>query len=155
MFCRVVVTLDDSAAFENTLDIIQDQTVKLQCAISAVKYLTAWLTACELRRVLERAALIAGELTEVSAREDAMRRLAELRAVADRVLALAPTPSSSAIRQARSSDWNADRSDWEREEQQWAAVRKASRLPPAPSLCRVEPTRLASNTNDLSIHKRP
>ena len=129
MFCRVVIAPDGSIAFESALDTIQDQTVKLQCAISAVRYLTAWLTACELRRVLERAALIAAELTEVSTREDATCRLAGLRAVADRMLALAPTPSSSAIRQARSSDWKADRSDWEREEQQWTAVRKASRAP--------------------------
>jgi hypothetical protein len=123
------MTLDSSLAFENALDAIQDLTVKLQCAIGTVKYLTAWLTACELRRVIERAAFIAGELTEAPAREDAMRRLADLRAVADRVLALAPTPSPSAIRQARSSDWKADRSDWEREEQQWIAARKASRAP--------------------------
>ena len=34
-------------AFENALTVIQNQTVKLACAISTVKYLLAWSEACD------------------------------------------------------------------------------------------------------------
>jgi hypothetical protein len=123
--------LDESSAehgvaFDGVLHAVRRRTLELTCAIGGVRYLAAWLEACELERLIERAAHAAAAIPEAAERADAMRRLNEVRAVAASMLALAPAPSPAAIRQARSTDWQADRSEWQREEQEWMAARAAS-----------------------------
>jgi len=104
---------------ERALDLVRHQTVRLACAISGMRYLSAWLEACELQRELQRARVIASAHQDPDARAHALERVEALEPVVAHLLANAPAPSQLAVRQARSPDWSSDRSAWFREEQAW------------------------------------
>jgi hypothetical protein len=108
-------------ALDRMLAIVRCHTVNLITAINRSRYEIAWLEGRELERALDLVEVSLGKVPETG-RAEAMERVAVVRSVALRVLALAPRPSNEAIAQARSTDWWASRSAWESEQQIWIAA---------------------------------
>jgi hypothetical protein len=74
----------------------------------------------ELEHALHQARQDFEALPEGAARAEALRRLEGLRIVANRQLAIGPTPSASAIAAASGGDWSV----WLREADAWVAERR-------------------------------
>jgi hypothetical protein len=89
--------------------------------ISASNYLAAWGAKQDVTRTIERVQQRLAGLPEGAVREDALGRLRSVLEIAEQMMARAPSPSPDAIRQARSTDWAADRGTWKREERDWLA----------------------------------
>lgn len=102
----------------------------LSRSISATNFLCAWSAANELWKAL--AALEAQVSEDPDAKPQQIRRLGELRSVADPLLALAPRPSPAAIQEVGSKDRTQPRATWDAEERHWTIARgglAASRAP--------------------------
>jgi hypothetical protein len=121
----VVSGLDEAIAS------IRRRTARLAYLVIRREYLDAWCEACDLKRTIDAADVLAFAVLELSETSDRVRRLDEARRIADAVLQLAPAPSPTAIGHAFAPTPHADRSLWEREEAQWRAERVAD-LPSVP-----------------------
>jgi len=129
-------------------------------AIGTIDFLNAWCASRELRRALCRAEELVAVIPPSLARDHAQDELAGARSIALPMLALAPTPSPAALRQARSSDPGVSRSQWAREERQWVAARRGGSDPPrealetpgqrAPAAARTSPCRSTNTDKDNS-----
>src|ERR1700759_5653882 len=95
---------DDFIAFDITLEALRQRILRLTCTIVTRDYLAAWSAKQDVVRAIERIKRGAAKLPEGPERDDAQRRLNSVLAVADQMLAWAPTPSPAAIRQARSTN---------------------------------------------------
>jgi hypothetical protein len=98
---------------------VRRRTSRLTYLIIRREYLPAWCEACDLRRALEQADVIAFAVLELPDTADSVRRLNEARRVADAVLDLAPTPSPAAIQHAFAPAPHADHTLWNHEMEQW------------------------------------
>ena len=119
---------NDLTAFDGELETLRPQILMLTCMISANNYLAAWGAKQDVTRTLERVRRHLARISEGPAQENAMSRLRSVLEITEQMITRAPSPSPDAIRQARSTDWTADRGIWEREEREWRA-RNASAAP--------------------------
>ena len=106
-------------AFDVALESVRDDTRALSRAVGAVDFFGAWLAANGLRKALSFAAALAAT-AHLPPRADAMQRLADTKAVAESMLALAPAPTQELIAAATSIDPRA-RKDWESYKRRWKA----------------------------------
>jgi hypothetical protein len=111
---------------ERVLATIWRQTRALASAIEARDFLLAWSECRELQRVLAHAEACSVAIPVRSGRNSATHRLHAIRSLALPMIDLAPSPSESALQQARSSNWKIDREQWNHEEQQWLAACEAN-----------------------------
>ena len=88
-------------AFDVALEAVRDETTALSRAIGAVNFTRALIAGAVLRRALAYAARLAAA-TGLPASAEAMRRLDEVRAVAEPMLELAPAPLDATDRQTAS-----------------------------------------------------
>jgi hypothetical protein len=117
----------DAAALDRILETVRSQIHNLALAIDARDYLTAWLDARELGRMLCRAEAAASRVSGPSGNAEPLRRWREVNAAAMPNLARAPAPTALAIRQARSACRSVDRSAWDAGEQAWLTACDAAR----------------------------
>jgi hypothetical protein len=110
--------------FDRMLAILRCDVVNLVNAINRSLFLNAWLASMELERSLGVAKLSLGEVPETG-RIAAGEQLASLQGIAERVQAMAPRPSATAILQAGSRRRGSSLSAWEAEEKAWMAARSA------------------------------
>lgn len=115
-------------AFDDELETLRPRILRLTLMISANNYLAAWSAKQDVARVLERVRQHLATIPEGSMQVNAMTRVRSVLEIAEQMIARAPSPSPDAIRQARSTDWTAERDIWEREEREWLA-RNASADP--------------------------
>jgi hypothetical protein len=125
---RTESAVDGLTAFDDELETLRPRILRLTLTISANNYLAAWSAKQDVARVLERVRQHLATIPEGSMQENAMTRVRGVLELAEQMIARAPSPSPDAIRQARSTDWTADRGIWEREEREWVA-RNASADP--------------------------
>lgn len=111
--------VDSVTAFDAALAMLRPRILRLNLTISANNYLAAWGAKQDVARAIERVREHLAGIPDGAMRETAMRRSLGVLEIAQQLIACAPNPSPDAIRQARSTDWTADRSIWEREEQEW------------------------------------
>ena len=105
--------------FDVALEAVRVRTTVLSRAIGAVDFFGAWSAADELRKTIAFAARLA-TMTGLPASAGAIRRLEEVRAVAESMLALAPDPSAQTVAGATSADPHA-RKEWASYRRRWAA----------------------------------
>ena len=117
---RTESAVDSLTAFDDELEMLRPRIFRLTLMISANNYLAAWGAKQDVARALERIRQRLARIPEGSA-QDAMSRLRSVLEISEQMIACAPSPSPDAIRQARSTDWSADRGIWEREEREWLA----------------------------------
>jgi hypothetical protein len=108
---------------------IRHRTARLAYQIIRREYLDAWCEACDLKRAIEQADVLAFAVLELPETSDGVHRLDEARSTAETVLQLAPTPTRAAIRLAFGSATDADCTLWDSEVEQWLAT-LATRKPP-------------------------
>ena len=108
-------------AFDMALESVRDQTRALSRAIGAVDFFGAWSAADALKKTVAFAARLA-TMTGLPTNAEAMRRLDDVRVVAESMLALAPDPSPEAIAGATSTDPHA-REEWASYKRRWKASR--------------------------------
>lgn len=117
---------DHVITFDIALEALRQRILRLTCTIIARDYLAAWSAKQDVVRSIERIKHYVAKIPEGPVQDDAKHRLSSVITVADQMIACAPAPSDAAIRQARSTNWRADRSIWKREEQEWIASHSAS-----------------------------
>ena len=137
---------DDVLAFDGELETLRRRILTLTCMISASNYLAAWGAKQDVVRAIERVEQRLAALPEGPVRDDATGRRRSVLEIAEQMMARAPSPSPDAIRQARSTDWAADRGTWKREEREWLA-RNAS-AGPALHVPRTAPRTAEHRTGD-------
>lgn len=108
--------------FDRMLVIARCEVINVVNAINRLRFLGAWLASRELARSLDLAKLSLGHLPEAE-RPAAGEKLARLQAIAERVQAMAPRPSKTALQQAAAGRRSATGSVWDAEEQAWIAAR--------------------------------
>jgi hypothetical protein len=151
--------LTSYGAFTVALRASRHHTMELIRAIGTINFLNAWCASRELRRALCRAEELVVVIPPSRARDDAQDELVGVQSIALPLLALAPTPSPAALRQARSSDPGVSRTQGAREERQWVAARRGDSDPPrnalvtpgqrAPTTARTSPSH-STNTDSRS-----
>jgi hypothetical protein len=122
--------------------------LKLEFTNTAIDYANGARVREELEHSLRNAQQTAEGMPEGPARIDMLRRLDGLRALADRELAIAPTPSTAAIAAVKAGD----SSMWLRETDEWATERlghgsshrpprraRSDTRPESPAALRAEP----------------
>lgn len=155
------------AAFDDELEALRPRILRLTLMISANNYLAAWSAKQDVARLLERVRQRLATIPDGSMQEDAMSRVRSVLELAEQMIGRAPSPSPDAIRQARSTDWTADRGIWEREEREWFArnasadptmhvVKRALRpaeneLPAAPGVAAADDSSASSRTGDDAL----
>lgn len=105
----------------------------LSRSISAADFLCAWSAANDLLKGLAGLEALVSEHPDTKAEK--LRRLGELRSVADPLLALAPRPTPAALQEAASTERRQSRATWSAEERQWRGARGG----PAASVARARP----------------
>ena len=85
----------NSIAFDVTLASLRQRILKLTCMIIARDDLATDSARKEVVSAIERSQRCVARIPEGPARDDAERRLSSVRAIADQMIACAPTPSSS------------------------------------------------------------
>jgi hypothetical protein len=115
---------EQGTVFDRMLSILRCSVVNLVNAINRSQFLNAWLASMELARSLGLAKLGLAEVPEAN-RQTAGEQLARLQGIAQRVQAMGPRPSETAITQAGSRRRGSSLSVWESEEQAWIAARSA------------------------------
>ena len=101
------------ASFDDALQLVRRSFMRLTCAIGSGDYFDAWLAAVQFRVTTDQATRIARQTSIPTHRLDGMLVIAEP------MLAIAPSPSSSEIRKLRTADAREDRQRWKEIEQQW------------------------------------
>lgn len=103
--------------FEVAIGGLGPLTLALTSEIAKLAYPGAVRARHALELALAHAQVLAQSLSGVPERVEALLQLANMRAVADLMLAIAPMPSSAAVAAAEAGDPTA----WHREEQAWIA----------------------------------
>jgi hypothetical protein len=109
-------------AFEAAIDYVVRLTLELTSAIAKLAYADGVRARGELEPALLLAQGLAQALPDASERSNAVRQIQAIGAVATRMLAIAPAPSSSAIKACDAGN----RTAWDCEAQAWIAGRLAS-----------------------------
>jgi hypothetical protein len=104
--------------FEHVLSTMQRQTLTLASEIRNLNFLRAWCECCELQRTFTRVEACLSSVQTLPDWDNAALHMSVIRSLAISIMKLAPMPSKSALQQARTPNWNADRSQWNHEEQQ-------------------------------------
>jgi len=112
---------DGLTFFHQALLVARRQTMGLVAAVDRRDHLHAWCESRELRRTLAQLEECAAAIYVLADKRDAMHHLHAVKALALPMLELAPSPSKIALRQAMSSNQEADRTQWYAEEKQWIA----------------------------------
>lgn len=123
------------ALFNCALDELAKLTMTLTATIHQLAFADGARVGGEVESALERAAILTDSLPEGPDGADALRRFHAMRNVARRQLAIAPTPSLTAIAAVKAGNHE----EWHDEEQAWIAKRLArgsSPCIPAPSRAR-------------------
>lgn len=115
-----------AAAFAAATADLVPLTLALTSEIAKLSYPGAVRAREALQLAVARAQLLAESLSDVPMRVEALLLLANMRALAEMMLAIAPVPSSAAIAAAEAGDATA----WHREEQAWIGDPLARGLPP-------------------------
>lgn len=124
-------------------------TLELSSAITTLDYADGVRARGELERALPCAWALGEALHPGPERADLLGRLAELRVIVNRQLAIAPQPSSAAVKAAEGGDQTV----WSREAKAWIASRLArgsSRPKPRSSRRDTRPERPAALRSDPS-----
>lgn len=119
-----------ASGLDESIASVRRRTARLAYLIIRRDYMQAWCEACDLRRAVDQADVLAFAVLELPESSEAVRRLDDVRHDAESVLELAPAPSSEAIRRAFAPVPHADRTLWDREVAQWI-TRLAAHKPPA------------------------
>jgi hypothetical protein len=89
---------DDSIAFDLTLASLRQRILRLTCTIIARDHLAASSAKQDVVTAIDRIQRCVARIPEGPARDDAERRLSSVLAIADQIIACAPTPSPAVDR---------------------------------------------------------
>lgn len=121
---RAEVGGEQVITFDRIMALVRDNVTDLANTINQLQFMNAWFASMELARSLDFAVLSLVKLSG-SDRAGADEQLASLWSVVQRLQAMAPHPSDTAVVQAGSRRIPANRNMWESERRAWITERRA------------------------------